>query len=173
MDPQLAAIFLDSCVRRLRQHISRIGKCLDRLTDEQVWARGSDEENAIANLMLHLGGNVRQWIVASIGGKPDIRVRDREFSSRAGLSKAELLDRLSGIVEEACEVLQALPAERLSERVTIQNYENLTIMEASFHVVEHFAMHTGQIMFSTKMLTHEDLGFYRHLSSPAHGQKTP
>ena len=39
---------------------------------------------------------------------------------------------------------------------------------------EHFAQHTGQILFASKQLTSQDLGFYRHLSGPEpHSEKTP
>ena len=61
---------------------------------------------------------------------------------------------------------------RLAERVTIQKYD-VTVLEAIFHVVEHFSHHTGQILFATKMLTGEDLGYYKHLRAAAHGEPTP
>ncbi len=155
------------------QLCGRIQDCLGRLNAEQVWARGSDNENAVGNLVLHLSGNVRQWITAGVGGKPDIRVRDREFSARGDVEPAELIERLKGTVEEAVGVIDKLTAERLAERVTIQKYD-VTVMEAVAHVVEHFAQHTGQIIFATKLLSGHDLGYYKHLNtSAAHGQKTP
>lgn len=173
MSNALAAIFLDCSVRRLEMSVSRISRCLEGLSDEQVWMRGSDQENAIGNLVLHLCGNVRQWIIATVGGKPDIRVRDREFSARGDITKQELMERLTAITGEACAVIRSVSEARLAEKVTVQNY-TLTVLEAIFHVVEHFALHTGQIIFATKLLTQKDLGFYRHLSNPAgHTEKTP
>lgn len=174
MDSPLVTLFLDCSTRRLRQNTGRIRQCLDRLDEEQVWRRGSDNANAIGNLMLHLAGNVRQWIVCAIGGAPDTRVRDAEFAAAGGWSRQELAARLEAAVEEACGVVEGLDEGRLQVRHTIQGYES-TELEAIYHVVEHFAMHTGQILFATKALTGEDLGFYRHLAPGAggHREQTP
>jgi uncharacterized damage-inducible protein DinB len=166
-------IFLDFSVRKLELLSNRIESCLDRLNAEQIWARGSENENAVGNLALHLAGNVRQWIVSGVGGKPDIRERDAEFAARGDASAAELKERLSAVVTEAAAVIGGVSEQRLTERVTIQNYEQ-SVLEAIYHVVEHFSMHTGQIQFATKMLTGADLGFYSHLrTTAAHAQKTP
>ena len=99
MDSQLAPLFVDTSARRLEQLVGRIGSCIERLSDDQVWARGSENENAIGNLMLHLAGNVRQWILSGVGGKPDVRVRDREFSARGNVTKSEMFERLSATPE--------------------------------------------------------------------------
>lgn len=157
-------LFLDFSANKLQELAPRIETCLGRLSEEQVWARGQENENAVGNLVLHLCGNVRQWIISSIGGEPDRRQRDGEFAARGGTSKQQLLERLHTTVEEAVSVIRALPAERLPERRVIQGYEG-SVLEAIYHVVEHFSMHTGQIIFATKMLTSADLGFYRHLQS--------
>jgi uncharacterized damage-inducible protein DinB len=166
-------LFLDYSVQKLRQLTERIETCLTALTREQVWARGGENENAIGNLALHLSGNVRQWIVSGVGGRPDVRQRDQEFESRGGVPVSELAERLRAAVEEAAVLIAALPPERLAERITVQHYE-VSVLEAVYHVVEHFSMHAGQIIFATKMITGADLGFYRHLrSSAAHGHVTP
>ena len=173
MGQALDRIFLDFSQKKLEQLSSRIVDCLGRLTAEQVWARSSDNENAVGNLVLHLCGNVRQWITSGVGGKPDIRVRDREFSARGDVAPAELAERLKGTVEEAVDVIDRVTAERLAERVTIQKYD-VTVLEAIAHVVEHFAQHTGQIIFATKLLTSQNLNYYKHLQTTgAHGEKTP
>jgi uncharacterized damage-inducible protein DinB len=170
--------FLDYSAKKLQQLDSRIETCLgalnqDPLNQDQVWARGSDNENAVGNLVLHLCGNLRQWIVSGVGGQPDIRDRDGEFSAQGGISAADLAQRLHATVEEAVAVVRAVPPERLTESIVVQKYE-VTVLEAIYHVVEHFSMHTGQIIFATKMLTGSDLAFYRHLrTTAAHGQTTP
>ena len=166
MEDALHRLFLDCSVRRLELSLSRIETCLGKLTEEQVWARGSESENAVGNLVLHLAGNVRQWIVAGVGGAPDIRRRDGEFSARGDISIPELKERLRGIVTEAAAVIGAVAPERLAERVVIQKYE-VSILEAIYHVVEHFSLHTGQIIFATKMMTGSDMGFYAHLRASA------
>src|SRR5579862_9660033 len=117
MAQALDRIFIDYSHKELMQLCGRIQDCLGRLNMEQVWTRGSDNENAVGNLVLHLSGNVRQWITAGVGGKPDIRVRDREFSARGDVEPAELVERLKGTVEEAVAVIDRLTAERLAERV--------------------------------------------------------
>jgi uncharacterized damage-inducible protein DinB len=173
MDTTLLRLFLDCSADRLVQLSGRIRTCLEKLSDEQVWGRGTENENAIGNLVLHLCGNVRQWIGCGVRGGPDIRVRDAEFAARGDLETALLQDRLAETVREAAETIRALPVGRLGERVTIQSYR-VTLLEAIYHVVEHFAQHTGQIIFATKQLTGEDLGFYRHLSQAGpHTGKTP
>jgi uncharacterized damage-inducible protein DinB len=166
-------IFLDFSARKLELLNGRIESCLDRLSAEQIWARGGENENAVGNLVLHLAGNVRQWIISGVGASPDVRERDAEFAARGGASAAELKERLRGTVAEAAAVIGAVSPERLTERVNIQKYEG-SVLEAIYHVVEHFSMHTGQIQFATKMLTGSDLGFYAHLkTAAAHGEKTP
>lgn len=168
-----AHIFIDYSVRKLALLRERIESCLDRLNDEQVWARGGENENAIGNIALHLSGNVRQWIVSGVGGASDTRQRDKEFAARGGASISELKRLLENVTAEAIAVMQQVPMERLTERVKIQKYD-VTVLEAIYHVVEHFSMHTGQILFATKMLTGADLGFYSHLrATAAHGHKTP
>lgn len=166
-------IFLTYSAHQLDLLTGRIEVCLDRLTEEQVWARGGENENAVGNLAMHLCGNVRQWIVSGLGGAPDVRQRDAEFAARGGAPIADLKRRLRDTVSEAAAVLENLAPERLTARTTTQNYE-MSVLEAIYHVVEHFSMHTGQIVFATKMLTGADLGFYAHLrTAAAHGQKTP
>ncbi|MBI5282902.1 MAG: DUF1572 family protein [Candidatus Solibacter usitatus] len=171
-------LFLEFSVRKLRQLLSRIHVCLDKLDDSQIWLRESGNSNAAGNLCLHLAGNVRQWILHGIDGQPDTRTRDAEFAAAGGHSRADLLLHLDSTVEQACRVLEHLPPEQLTLVIRPQNYD-ATVLEGIFHVVEHFAQHTGQILYATKALTGEDLGFYRHLSgtaqppSPPPGQEIP
>jgi uncharacterized damage-inducible protein DinB len=168
----LHSLFLNYSVEKLTQFHSRIESCLDRLTYEQVWAREADSQNAIGNLVLHLAGNVRQWIVSGVGGQPNTRERDQEFAARGDVTVSELKEKLRTALDEALEIIRNLPLERLSEPLNVQGY-HLTVLEGIYHVVEHFAQHTGQILFATKLFTGQDLGFYRHLSNPSHGENTP
>jgi uncharacterized damage-inducible protein DinB len=165
-------IFLDYTVRKLRQNVDRIDKCLARLSEDQIWSRGHETENAVGNLLLHLAGNVRQWIISGVGKTPDTRDRDSEFNALSGPSREQLLARLRQTVEEACAVIEPLTAEQLAVVIHVQKYD-ISVLEAIYHVVEHFAQHTGQIIFATKLLTGEELGFYTHLKRPSHTEKTP
>ncbi len=175
MAQQLESVFLDFSSRKLEELFGRIRECLSRLTPEQVWARGSEAENAIGNLILHLNGNVRQWIVSGVGGRSNIRVREREFTTRGDLDPADLIAQLEQTLSEASAVLSSVTPRRLAEGITVQDYQ-VSVLEAIYHVVEHFSQHTGQIIFATKVFTGADLGFYRHLSAAAQrspGEKTP
>jgi uncharacterized damage-inducible protein DinB len=165
-------VFLEFSGNKLRQLTGRIESCVTKLSPDQIWARQGSNQNAVGNLLLHLAGNVRQWIVCAVGGAPDERDRDSEFADVAGISAAELLDRLRTAVEEASDVISELPPKRLPERVYVQGYD-VTVLEAVYHVVEHFSQHTGQIIFATKLLTGERLDFYRHLDSAGHSERQP
>ena len=144
----------------LRGHyLPKIERCLERLTDEQVWWRANPESNSIGNLLLHLEGNARQWILSGVGGGPVARVRQREFDERAQLPRAGLVEKLKATLVEVDGALAHLNAQELSGRRSIQGYD-VSVLEAVFHVVEHFSMHTGQIILLTKTLTASDLAFY-------------
>lgn len=165
--------FLDFSSRKLRQLTGRIRECTAALDDGQLWRRAAPDQNAIGNLLLHLTGNVRQWIVSGVGGSVDVRVRDREFSAREGASAGELLAALEGTVDAALTAIERLSPERLSDRVRIQAYD-VTVLEAIYHVVEHFSQHTGQIILLSRLLTGASPGFYRHLERPGgHSETTP
>jgi len=155
-------IFIKFSADKLEQLHGRIQDCLGRLTLEQIWTRNSANENAVGNLVLHLSGNVRQWIGSGVAGLADHRERDAEFDARGGKETAELSELLKTRVAEVTAIIRAVPAARLTERITPQGHD-VTVLEAIAHVVEHFAMHTGQVMFLTKMLTGQDLGYYQHL----------
>ncbi len=155
--------FLQFSARKLRELNGRIAICLEKLSEDQVWLKGCENENAVGNLCLHLAGNVRQWIGHGVAGQEDRRARDLEFSAQGGRTRQELKALLTGTVQEAAEIIEQLKPEALMRETRIQNYD-VTLLAAIYHVVEHFAQHTGQIIFATKALTGEDLGFYGHLS---------
>jgi uncharacterized damage-inducible protein DinB len=165
-------IFLKFCAETLLQLSGRIEDCLGRLTYDQVWTRSSDNDNSVGNLVLHLCGNVKQWIGYGVGGQADLRDRDSEFAARGEAQPLELSKRVQTTVAEAVGIIQNLAPERLPDKRTIQNYD-VTVVEAILHVVEHFSQHTGQIIFATKLLTGQDLGYYKHLNKTAHSETTP
>jgi uncharacterized damage-inducible protein DinB len=166
------SLFLEFSTGKLRQLTCRIDTCLGKLNEDQIWARGHENQNAIGNLVLHLAGNVNQWILESFGSVPLRRDRDGEFAARGGFTGAQLTTKLNAIVERATAIVANLTTEQLTATYTIQNYP-VTGVDAVYHVVEHFAQHTAQIIFATKMLTSDDLGFYRHLSNAAPAKDLP
>ena len=155
------------------EYLPKIERCLERLTEEQIWWRANENSNSIGNLALHICGNARQWIVSGLGGVPDARTRQAEFDRRESLERAELATLLRRSVEEIDQVLAAFDRERLGDTFHIQNKDS-TALEAIFHVTEHFSMHTGQIILLTKLLTDADLRFYDFSSGrPVHTWHTP
>ncbi len=168
----VSRLFIDCSIRKLEQQADRIRVCLGQLNEAQIWRRTGEHENAIGNLVLHLAGNVRQWILTGLGGAPDHRVRDVEFSTRQGPSSQELADAMLRAVEEAAALLPSLTEEQLSRTYQIQNY-HVSGVEMVLHVVEHFSYHAGQIIFATKAMTGADPAFYQHLNAPRHNEKTP
>ena len=154
-----SAFLLQARVHLNDDFMPKIKKCLDALSEEDVWWRAHETNNSVGNLLLHLSGNVRQWIVSGIGGKSDNRQRSLEFSERNPISKVIVWKKLQDTVEEASQVLESFPANQLLEKRRIQGFDN-TALQAIFHVVEHFALHTGQIIYVTKLRQGKDLKFY-------------
>jgi len=150
------------------QYLPKIERCLEKLSDEQLWWRPNQESNSIGNLVLHLCGNARQWIVSGLGGAADERHRDAEFSQTEPIPGSELLTLLRNTVGQVEEVLTNLNPETLNEKRLIQGVQ-VDGLQAVFHVTEHFSMHTGQIILLTKLLTARDLSFYDFSTGvPAH-----
>jgi len=141
-----------------RHHLPRIERCLKDLSEEQIWWRPNDASNSAGNLALHLAGNVRQWIVSGLGGAPDSRRREEEFAERGSVPRDRLVLSLRRAVADACKVLARLQAKDLAHSYRIQGLR-VSGLNATLHVVEHFAFHTGQIIFVTKQLKECDLAF--------------
>ena len=140
-------------------YLPKIERCLELLTDKQIWWRANPQSNSIGNLLLHLSGNVRQWIVCSLGDAPDARDRDSEFAQRGIIPRDELIARLKQTLSEADATLAKFDPDKLLERRVIQGLD-VSALEAVFHVVEHFSMHAGQVIYMTKLLTASNLHFY-------------
>jgi hypothetical protein len=165
MTQDVAALFVAySRKKLLEQYWPRLRDVVAPLADEQVWWRPNEASNSIGNLLLHLNGNVRQWLVDSFNGRKDERNRPLEFSEREGISAAELLDRLGKTLDEASKVLGRLTADELAAPMEIQGY-HVTGLDAVYQVVEHFGLHYGQILYIVKMNTGRDLKLYRELNA--------
>ena len=130
-------------------YMPAIERAIAPLSDGQIWYRPNERSNSIGNLMLHLSGNVREWIVGSIGRLPNVRHRQQEFDERTPVPKDELTSRLRGVLAEADAVLGGLEQSHLREQRTIRGAD-LTVAAAIYHVVEHFSGHTGQILWIAK-----------------------
>ncbi len=161
--PDASELFLGfSRHKLLDQYWPRLRACVESLSDEQVWWRPNDSSNSVGNLVRHLEGKGRQWLIAGFRREPDARNRPAEFSRTGGESAAELLGALDNTMREAAAVLEGLTEEELRSPYEIQGY-HVTGLEAVYQVVEHYGLHYGQIAYITKMLRDTNLGFYREL----------
>jgi uncharacterized protein DUF1572 len=147
---ELAAVVGTAAAHELESALMRIRHCLGQLNDEQVWWRSQPNLNSIGNLILHLCGNLRQWIVSGLGGASDVRNRPAEFAERGPISKAELLGRLETAVEEAKRVLAGVSTRQLVELRRIQGFD-VNGATAIFDSVPHFRGHTQEIVHITRL----------------------
>lgn len=155
------AEFIDASRVFLRDdYLPKLLRCVNQMSDEDLWWRPNEVSNSVGNLVLHLCGNVKQWIVSSIGGAEFKRDRDGEFAARGPVAKGELIKNLRTALEEVDAVLARLDTGRFLERITVQKYE-VSVMQAVYHVVEHFGYHLGQILYIYKMRTGTDPKFYK------------
>jgi uncharacterized damage-inducible protein DinB len=160
---------LAECKRRLIEESQpRIHKCLAQLTEEEIWHRPNDKTVSVGNLVLHLCGNVRQYVLHALGGEPDVRdkkTRQREFDEPGPIPGAELLRRLDELMAEVDACLDGIDPASLLEirRVQIFDESKLSIL---VHVVEHFSYHVGQITYYVKSKKAISVGYYAHITLP-------
>jgi uncharacterized damage-inducible protein DinB len=156
----IAASFIDRSRYYLcREYPTKIRAAVEALPPERLWWRPNEQSNSIGNLLLHLSGNVRQWMLSGVARQPDVRKRNMEFAARGGATAPGMLDGLEATLRETDEVLRGLLPSELLEYRLIQGRET-TVMEAIYHVVEHFAGHTGQIIWIAKMASPGAVRFY-------------
>lgn len=160
-DSELTAELIRESRRRLfEESLPRIRTCLGQLTQDEIWARPNEQTVSAGNLVLHLSGNVRQYVLATLGGAADVRERQKEFDEKGPLPTPELLGRLEQTMAEASAVISRLDSAMLLRTYRVQGFveSGLSIL---VHVVEHFSYHTGQIAYIVKSRKNVDLGFYR------------
>ena len=156
-------------VRLFEEGVPRIKKCLSELTEEEVWNRPNENLVSIGNLVLHLCGNVRQWLVAGLGGREDTRVRHLEFEEKGPIPSEKLIADLEKVMAEVEEVLQDLQPEDLLAIRSVQGLFTESGISILVHVMEHFSYHVGQITWHTKQVKNIDLGYYSGLELGGHG----
>lgn len=157
-----AEILRDVSVRLFDESAERIKKCLNKLTVEQIWWRPNKNSNSIGNLILHLNGNVRQWVLSGLDNQQDIRERQIEFDHTKPLDHTTLGTIIDLLEFDIRDALTRVSTDNLLQKRSVQVYEE-TGISILIHVTEHFSYHTGQIAFITKMLLDEQVGFYAHM----------
>ena len=154
--------FVDQSIHSIEENTLRIVKCLHEIDESEIWKSPNNHSNSIGNLILHLCGNIRQYIISGLGHAKDIRERDKEFSTRSGPVKSALLDQLTGTISEAIGIIKSIDESRLTKIYSVQGF-NLSGVGIIIHVTEHYSYHTGQIAFWIKQLKDKDLGFYANI----------
>jgi len=158
-EAQLVEELVKNTLYRMDENTRMIKKSLAEISEEEVWQKPNPSLNSIGNLILHLGGNISQYIISSLGETEDIRKRDVEFATVDGLNKAELLEKLEDVVDTAKRVIFDATLNQLVKMRSVQGF-SLSGVGIILHAVEHYSYHTGQIAFWVKQLKNEDLGFY-------------
>ncbi len=159
MSVTLSREFTTAAVRKLKQDFGQLKRCAALLDDAQIWQRANENCNSVANLLLHLNGNLTQWMLAGLGGESFDRDRPAEFAARGGISGAVLTDQLGKTIERASTLISGLDASALEQRRIIQGYD-VSTLAAVFHVVEHVSFHTGQVIQITKELRNVNLALF-------------
>lgn len=158
-EAQIKNEFIKNSIYRLDLHTEMIKKSLDQISDKELWYKPNEVSNSIANLILHLCGNITQYAIVSLSDDEDLRERDKEFSMKSGYDKNKIYKKLSEVIEKSKSIIKNISEENLIKTREVQgfNYSGLGII---LHVVEHYSYHTGQIASLTKLIKNSELGFY-------------
>lgn len=159
MEEKIREEFVQNSLYRLDENMRMNSISLKHLSDEDIWKRPNESLNSIGNLILHICGNMTQYVIASLGGTEDIRERDVEFTVESGYTKKELLQKLADTVEAAKRVINDAKVDQLVRKREVQGFY-FSGIGVVLHAVEHYSYHTGQIAFWVKQVKNMDLGFY-------------
>jgi len=151
MSNELGQMAIDGFRDLVVDYANQIRACVAELNDEQIWWRPNPTSNSIGNLVLHLCGNLSHFIIKGVGGRPYERQRSAEFSEQGPIPKDELLTRFKSVIDSVTEVFDELTAERLTEH-NDQTEMKMSNYHLVMYMTMHFALHTGQVIYITKML---------------------
>lgn len=164
--------YIERSRRHLRSCLERIEHCVGQLDDEQVWWRPHEAMNSVGNILMHLGGNLRQWVVSGVGGVPDTRDRPAEFAERGPVPRDELVRRLEAVVVEADAALASLDKSSLLEPRRIQGFDE-TVLTAVWDSLTHLSGHTQEIVYISRMLLGDRYRFAWTPTTPEQGAPAP
>jgi uncharacterized damage-inducible protein DinB len=162
MTNSLMKEFIEQSIYRIEKNTPRIIQCLEEMDEIEFWKSPNDHSNSVANLLLHLCGNIRQYVISALGASEDTRERDKEFSTKTGHTKSTLLNELINTISEAVGIIETMDEQRLTKIYSVQG-THLSGIGIIIHVTEHYSYHTGQIAFWTKQMRNKDLGFYANI----------
>ncbi len=159
-EDQTGRELISQAIYRNELNLSRLTKCIEMLSEEELWQHPNDSSNSIGNLILHLNGNITQYIISALGNTPDQRARDLEFSSDRTFNASGLKELITSATHTAASVLEKLDNTQLNNTYEVQGHV-MSGIAIILHVTEHYSYHTGQIVFLTKLLKNVDTGFYK------------
>jgi len=169
MSPTSVQQFKEEAIHYFSLNFPRIQNCLSHLSEEELWHTPNESTNSVGNLLLHLCGNITQYILSGIGGAADERERDLEFSQKGNYTKKELADKIKEVLEASEAVIGSMTEEQLMQQYHLQGFE-LSGYSVVIHVVEHLSYHMGQIALLTKLMHNKDLDFYAGLDLNIHNE---
>jgi uncharacterized damage-inducible protein DinB len=152
-------LFKEQIIFRLEEKQAHLLKCIEQLSEEDIWWRPNESSNSVGNILLHLCGNIGQYIISSLGQQPDTRERDTEFEVREGFNKAILWKKMANTIEEACKVVAATSQEEMLRERIVQGFQ-FSGVGVALHAVEHLSYHTGQVVYLVKLLKDRQIGLY-------------
>ncbi len=155
--------FKDNAIFRLEENVRMISIALSKVVEEELWTKQNQSLNTLGNQLLHICGNMTQYIVSGLGGNPDDRNREEEFSTEDGFTKDELLQRLLLTVQTSTTIIDDATPENLLKKRNVQGFE-LSGTGIVLHAVEHFSYHTGQIAMQVKLVIDQPLKFYEGMN---------
>jgi hypothetical protein len=159
LETEIGQAFVDQVRRGMVTSLEKIHHCMDQMSAEDVWWRPFESHNSAGNILLHLAGNVRQWIICGVGQHPDVRNRAQEFSERSRIPKSELLGRLGQTIQEADDVLADLQVDQLLTTRRIQGFEE-TVLSALMDTLGHLKGHTQELIYITRLRRGEAYRFH-------------
>ena len=157
-DDSAAAAFIAESRQTLVSAQLKIVHCLNKLPDDDLYWRPFASANSVQDIILHLCGNVRQWIMHGVGDMPDVRDRPLEFADQRRWARTDLMEQLRTTVDEADAVLRDFDARRLTEPRTVQGFDS-NLLSVIYDCVSHFVGHTHQIVYITRLRLGEDYRF--------------
>lgn len=158
-DTELARELKANTIFRIDENLRMVKKSLDMISEEDLWQRPNAASNSIGNILVHLKGNITQYILSGLDGREDLRQRDEEFARTGGDTKSVLIDKLDSLLREVKSIINGLTEEQLIRHYAVQGFD-LSGAGILLHVVEHFSYHTGQIAYWVKQLKNKGLNFY-------------
>ena len=152
-------IIKDVRLRLYDECMPRIKQCIELLSEEQLWLKPNQNSNSIGNLVLHVCGNIRQYVMSGIGGLPDVRERSAEFAESGPLPRQELYELMDLLLGDVDTVLTTINPQDLILIKKVQGFD-MSVASILIHITEHISYHTGQIAYATKLMQDIDLRFY-------------